>query len=177
MNNHFAFKKSALKRALVPAFIIGTAFVATNSYAATASANMPVTASIAANCTISASTLAFGAYDPIVTNAAANLDNTATLTTTCTTGSAPTITLDEGLNKAAGSTSTAPARQLISGANVLAYSLYSDSGRTTVWANTGVATPAASGTAQTNTVYGRIPSGQNKPVGAYTDTIVATVTF
>lgn len=172
------FKNQPMRIAIVSIFAIGTVLVAGSSQAGTATANIAVSATIVANCTISASALAFGSYDPIVTNAAANLDNTATLTTTCTTGSAPTITLDQGVNPAIGSTAVAPARQLASGAtNRLAYALYSDSARTTVWGSIGVATPTASGTAQTNTVYGRITSAQNKPVGTYTDTVVATVTF
>ena len=171
------FENKTIHIALTAAFAFGSAFVASSSYAATATANMPVTASVTAACTISAGTLAFGAYDPIVTNKTTNLDGTATLTTTCTTGSSPTIALDQGVTPTGGSTAAAPARQLLSGTNKLAYSLYSDSGRLTVWGSTGVATPTATGTAQTNTVYGAITSGQNPPTGAYTDTVVATVSF
>lgn len=172
---HLNFKKNALRLALISVAIIP--FTATPSFAATATANMSVTATIAANCTISAATLAFGAYDPIVANATVNLDATALISTTCTTGSSPTITLDQGLNPAAGSTAAIPLRQMASGTNRLAFSLFSDAARTVTWSNTGVATPAPTGAAVTNTVYGRVPSGQNKPVGSYADTIVATVTF
>lgn len=171
------FRNQAGRAAIASALMIGSAFIGANSYAGTATGTMAVSASIAANCTISASTLAFGSYDPIVTHKTTNLDNSATVTTTCTTGSSPTITLNEGTNPGSGSTATAPLRQLASGADRLAYSIFSDSGRTTTWSDTGVATPTASGTAQTNTVYGRIDGGQNKPTGSYTDTVVATVTF
>lgn len=169
--------KMNLKNQILIAALAGASIFAGNSFAGTSTANMSVTTSIAANCTISASTLAFGSYDPVVANASTNLDNTATITTTCTTGSSPTIALGEGANADTGSTAAAPLRKLISGANVISYSLFSESTRSTVWGSTGVATPTASGTAQTNTVYGRIASGQNKPIGSYSDTVVATVTF
>ena len=171
------FKNQTLRIALVSSFALGSAFVASSSYAGSATANMPVTASIAANCTITASTLAFGAYDPIVTNLTANLNNTATLSTTCTTGSSPLITFDQGANAATGSTASAPARQLKSGTNTLNYALFSDSARTSVWGSTGVAPPTSTGTVQTSTVYGDVIGGQNKPVGTYADTVVATIAF
>src|SRR6185436_927484 len=53
--------------------IIFGAFVAPVS-AATATANLGVSATVTVNCTISTAALAFGSYDPVGTNAAANLD-------------------------------------------------------------------------------------------------------
>lgn len=172
---HLNFKKNALRLALISVAIIP--FIATPGFAGTATSNMSVTATIAASCTISAATLGFGSYDPIVAHAATNLDATALITTTCSIGSSPTITLDQGLNPATGSTALVPLRQMASGVNRLAYSLFSDAARTVTWSSIGVATPTPTGAAVTNTVYGRVPSGQNKPAGSYTDTIVATVTF
>jgi spore coat protein U-like protein len=159
------------------AAVVAVAVGCLDAHAATATANLDVTATIAANCTISTSAVAFGTYDPISANSSTALDATGSVSTTCTSGSSPTITLGEGANAASGSTASAPLRQMASGANVLGYQLYSDSGRTTVWADTGVATPAANGTAQANTVYGRISGGQNKPMGSYSDTVVTTVSF
>ncbi len=149
---------------------------ASPAFAGTATSNMAVSASVSANCTISAGTLAFGAYDPIVTNATAALDGTATLTVDCTTGSTATITLGQGLNPTAASTAASPAPQMIDGTNKLAYFLYSDSGRTTVWGNAGVSY-TGTGTSGTVTVYGAVTAGQNEPAGSYTDTVVATITF
>ena len=62
----------------------------------------------------------------------------------------------------------------------MGYSLYQDSGRTTVWGNTVGTAPASvagSGVAQNFTVYGQVAAGQTLPVGSYADTVVATVTF
>jgi spore coat protein U-like protein len=66
------------------------------------------------------------------------------------------------------------------GTEVINYSLYSDSGRTTNWGNTvGTDTVAATGngSAQAYTVYGRIPPQTTPAPGTYTDTITVTVTY
>jgi spore coat protein U-like protein len=141
-----------------------------------ATASLAVSATVTGNCTISTSTVSFGSYDPVSANASANLDSTGTITFACTKGSAPTIGLGLGSN-VSGTT-----RRLTDGAgNFLAYELYSDTGRSTVWTPTGggVVTPGAalSKTARNQTVYGRITSNQDVPAGSYTDTIVATINF
>jgi spore coat protein U-like protein len=146
------------------------------AHAGSASAALNVSATVANNCTISTVALAFGAYDPVTTNAAANLDSTATVTVACTKGATSTIGMNLGSN-ASGST-----RRMTDGAtNYLTYELYQDSGRTTVWGNsgTGLFTPAAapSKAARNFTVYGRVASNQDVPAGTYTDTITATVNF
>lgn len=173
------FKQRALKLALISAFSLGSAALSISSHAGTATGNLSVTASVAANCTISTAAVGFGAYDPIVTNATANLDGTGTVTVTCTNGSATTVTLGQGANAAVGSTDAAPTRRMVSGVNFLSYALYSDTGRTTVWGNTAGTGKAhtGTGTATALTVYGRVTSGQNVPTGSYSDTVVATVTF
>ncbi|HEV2271319.1 MAG TPA: spore coat U domain-containing protein [Steroidobacteraceae bacterium] len=148
--------------------------------AGTATSSLSVTATVSANCTITTAPVAFGAYDPIVTNATNPLDGTGTVTVTCTNGSAVAVTLGQGTNAAGGSTDAAPARQMKdAGTDLLAYTLYQDSGRTTVWGNT-VGTSVSdtgNGTAQSLTVYGAVAAGQNVPAGSYSDTVVATVTF
>ncbi len=148
--------------------------------AGTATSNLSVTATVSANCTISTAPVAFGAYDPIVANATSPLNGTGTVTVTCTNGSAATITLGQGTNAASGSTDAAPLRQMKdSSTHVLAYSLYQDTGRTTVWGNTAGTGVAETGTGavQNVTVYGAVPAGQNVPAASYSDTVVATVTF
>jgi spore coat protein U-like protein len=150
--------------------------------AGTEQADLPVSASVAANCTISTSAVAFGAYDPTVANASTPLDQDGSVTVTCTSGASTTITLGEGDNADTGSTPAAPVRRMSDGAGTphyLAYSLYQDSGRTTVWGDTaGTGVPhTGDGTATTVNVYGRVGAGQNVPTGSYSDTVVATVTF
>jgi spore coat protein U-like protein len=148
--------------------------------ALTATSNLAVTASVTANCTITTAPVAFGAYDPVSTNAAAALNGTGTLNVTCTTGASATLTLGQGSNPNTGSSDTAPARRMKdTGTNFLTYSLYSDSGRSTVWGNTAGTGLANTGTGVSVpiTVYGAVDAGQNVPAGNYSDTVLATVTF
>jgi spore coat protein U domain-containing protein, fimbrial subunit CupE1/2/3/6 len=156
---------------------VGTA---TTTDAATNTANLSVTASVTANCTIATTPVAFGAYDPITTNASTALNGSGSVSITCTSGASATVTLGQGSNANAGSTDTAPLRRMSDGGtNFLSYSLYQDTGRTTAWGNTGPTGVASTGTGAVAslTVYGAVSGGQNVPAGSYTDTVVATVTF
>lgn len=148
--------------------------------AGTATANLTVTESVAANCSISTNTLAFGSYDPVTTHAASPLDGTGSIVVTCTNGASTTVTLGQGSNAAGGSTDTVPLRRMKAGtSNYLSYTLYQDAGRNTAWGNTsgtGV-NHTGTGTSTSITVYGRVAASQNVPTGSYTDTVVATITF
>jgi spore coat protein U-like protein len=148
----------------------------TKTQAATATANLSVSATVTNNCTISTVALAFGSYDPVVANASTNLDGTGTVVVACTKGSTATIGLGLGSN-ASGSIR----RMKDAGTNFLTYELYQDSGRSTVWANSGAGllspVAAPSKAARNFTVYGRVTSNQDVPAGSYTDTVVATVNF
>jgi len=144
--------------------------------AASATASIAVSTTIAVNCTVTAGSVAFGSYDPIVTNASANLDASGTFTVACTKGATGvTVDLGQGSNYSSG-------RRLVSSGSYVSYQLFSDSGRTTTWGSTSggstvsVSAPSSSAAA-TYSVYGRIPSGQDVPAGSYSDTIVATVNF
>lgn len=152
----------------------------TSTDAATQTANLTVSASVSASCSISTAPVAFGAYDPVVTNATAALNGTGTVNVTCTTGASTTVTLGQGSNANTGSTDAAPARRMKdSTTHFLDYSLFQDSGRTTVWGNTAGTGQASTGTGSqvALTVYGAVAAGQSVPTGSYSDTVVATVTF
>lgn len=172
------FSRNFVKHSLVATLALGGIGVA---QAGTATDNLSVSATVTANCTITAtSALGFGAYDPIVTNASTALNGTGTVSTTCTNGSAAVITLGQGATPAGGSSAAVPLRQMSDGgANRLAYTLFSDTDRSGVGGNTagtGVGT-TGNGTARSLTVYGSVASSQNVPAGSYTDTVIATVTF
>jgi spore coat protein U-like protein len=144
--------------------------------AASTSTSLSVTASVNNNCTISTAALAFGAYDPVVTNASSPLDGTGTVTIACTKGATTTIGLGLG-NNATGST-----RRMTDGSgNYLTYEAYQESSHSTVWGTSGAGllTPAAapSKAARSFTVYGRIAGSQDIPAGSYADTVTATVNF
>ena len=153
------------------------------AYAAgNANSNLTVNASVASNCTISTVGVAFGPYDPIVTNAATALTGSGSITIACTKASVPTLGLGLGVN-AAGAV-----RQMASGAERLPYELYQPTtnvagapcASATVW-GTGAAElttiAAPSKAARTYNVCGSIPPGADVAVGAYADTVIATVTF
>ncbi|MGB9369466.1 MAG: spore coat U domain-containing protein [Xanthobacteraceae bacterium] len=143
------------------------------SHAASTTTTFAVQATITATCTInSASTLNFGTLGVL----ASNTDQTSTLQVTCTNTTPYNIGLDVGT----GSGATVAVRKLTSGGATVNYTLYSDSGRTTVWGNT-VSTDTVAGTgsgsAQNYTVYGRIPAQTTPAPGNYADTITVTVTY
>jgi spore coat protein U-like protein len=154
------------------------------AHALTQTANLAVSASVAANCTISTAAVAFGAYDPVVANALTALTGTGSVTIACTKNSGPTITLGLGAQPA-GST-----RQMANGAERLVYELYQPpttvpgvacGALTQIWGTAGVAiftpTVPASKAARTYNVCGSVAASQDVAVGAYADTVVATVSF
>ena len=173
-------KKSLVMRVAAPGIAAGAALVAlmgapTAAQAATATANLSVSATVINNCVISTAALAFGNYDPVGANAAANLDGTGTVTISCTKGTTATIGLGLGAN-ASGTT-----RRMTDGSgNFLTYEMYQEVGHSTVWnTGAGLLSPAAapSKAARNFTVYGVVTSNQDATAGTYTDTVVATVNF
>src|SRR5205809_7330105 len=114
-----------MKRAILAVAV--RTLITVPAFARQQTANLNVTASVSAVCTISTVTVAFGAYDPVVTNAATDLNGTGTLTVACTKGAAATIDLGVGNNLSAGT------RRMSSGTDFLNYSLYKDAARTQVW--------------------------------------------
>jgi spore coat protein U-like protein len=151
--------------------LAGVACAALLGARAASAQTIQVTATVARSCVISSTAnIAFGSYDPVVANDANPVDQVGSVGVRCTRGTAYTVHLDQGRN-AAGTT-----RQMQSaGGDVLRYVLYSDSGRTTEWADQGGT--AASRAEILIPVFGRIPGGQDVPAGTYTDTLTASVNF
>jgi spore coat protein U-like protein len=144
-------------------------------FAQTATANLGVSATVTANCSITTAAVAFGSYDPVVTHASSPLDGTGSVVVTCTKGAGTRIDLGLGGN-ASGST-----RRMAGGGDFLTYELYQDTTRTTVWgsgATDGLTIGAAPSRApRTFTVYGRVAAGQDVGAASYSDTVVATINF
>lgn len=141
--------------------------------AATTTTTFGVSATVSSSCSVSASALGFGTIDPL---AGTDTDATTTIDVTCSNSTTYDVGLDAGTN----STDVTARKMSDGGTNTLNYSLYSDSGRTTNWGNT-VGTDTVSGTgngsAQTLTVYGRVPSQTTATPASYSDTITVTVTY
>jgi spore coat protein U-like protein len=165
-------KRTVLGLALLSLLTAGGAFAAN-----TATGTLTVNATVSPDCTVSSPTLDFGSLG--VSFLASDKQANTNLTYTCTTnGVAPVITLGQGANAAGGSTDPAPLRRMKSGANYISYALYSDSGYSVVWGNTGGTgvSGTADGTLHTATVYG-VATHTNVPAGTYTDSVTVTITF
>lgn len=174
--------RNSVRLALLATTTVLGAGMAQNALALTQTSNLTVSATINNVCAIStASSVAFGVYDPVTANATTALQTASgSLSVTCTSGATePVITLGVGSNPNGAGSAAAPQRQMVSAGNLLAYYLYQENTYTTVWGNTAGSGYAytGTGTASTITVYGSIPAGQNVPAGSYADTVVATVTY
>jgi spore coat protein U-like protein len=140
---------------------------------------------LASECSISASGVVFGSYEP---SQLGPLDAAGTVGVTCWWRNPPGYTphdLNVSVRLGTGSSGTYASRTLRTGPNVLQYNLYADPARAQVWGD------GTGGTAQRTTavtvhrygpsvsqslpVYGRIFALQDPGSGAYVDTIVVTV--
>jgi len=131
-----------------------------------------------AACTIGATGVAFGGYDP---QSGSNDDGVGTIDVGChPSDGAPTVSLS------AGSSGSFAARTMLSGGSGLDYNLYTTSARNVVWGDgfggsvtvTLTGGSVSAGTRRyTRSVFGQVPASQNVPAGSYGDTITLTVTF
>jgi len=143
----------------------------------TAQSSIEVSATVAGTCTLSTTPMNFGSYDS--SNEATAV---STILVTCTNGLEPEVHLDQGQNPLSGSTLEAPQRSMVSStlpAGTLAYGIYQDQNNT-VWGSDGTSqsfTPTSNGADTGLTAYGKIPAGQNAPVGNYSDTVAVTVAY
>jgi len=131
------------------------------------------------DCSITASSLDFGAAGVELARSAT--DAVSTISMRCTQGTAYTISLDAG----SGSGATVTERRMTrdGGPESLRYTLYRDSARNQVWGDgsAGSVTQSGTGTGTQNSinhsVYGRLLPQSPPANGNYRDTITATVIF
>lgn len=129
-------------------------------------------ATVLANCNVSADTLNFGTSGLLVSA----VTSSSAVTVTCTNGTPYTI----GLSAGNGTGATVATRILSSGGNKITYSIYRDAGHSLVWGNTvGTDTVpgTGSGSAQAATAYGLVPVQSTPAPGTYSDTIITTITY
>lgn len=162
-----------LLRTLLAGSVLALLAVAAPAAAQSASASFQVSANVLRTCTIAATAIDFGNYDPVSANDTTPADQTGTVTIRCTRGTAWSVALGDGANFGTGRQ-----MQLGTTGEFLGYELYSDIGRTAVWnAAAPVTGTAASRAPVALTVYGRVPAGQDALEGAYLDTVAATINF
>jgi spore coat protein U-like protein len=154
---------------------------------------LTVSATVNANCTMSASPVSFGRYESLLTHATAPLNAAGAVSIACTKGSAPKITMDLGRTPNGGRRHMALAAAGAPGAaeTLLYYELYQPPSSapgtgcsfpgTMAWGPSGAQTfapgPSAARGSRTYSVCGTIPAGQDVSMGSYADTVVATVNF
>jgi spore coat protein U-like protein len=144
------------------------AAVAAQPALAADTAELGVSAEVTATCNVTTSPVAFGNVD---VTSGSNVDATGGFSVTCTNGTAWTAAASAGN----GTGASTAARKMMSGADLLNYSLYTDAGRTTNFVS---ATATGSGSAQASTIYGRVPSGQTTvPAGSYADSVTISLTY
>lgn len=146
--------------------------------AATKTASFTVNASVGKNCVISAGNLALGEF--VGDN---DLTAESDITVRCTAGTAFDIALNPGV------TGNFAGRRMVGpGGDFLVYNLYTADTYAAVWGDDTGATDLVGGVGAgmgianelTRTVYGRLLASDNVgPVeeGAYSDTIIATITY
>ena len=171
--------------------------ITTSTWGAGATDNVGVTASVSRVCTVSASPVPFGAYEPVVTNRTAELGASGSLSVTCT-NSSTAVTIELGLGQNSSGTNRFMKTGTGGAGEFLPYQLYKpvDSANNTLCSTTdhtadggvwGTAaggsafTPSApswtAGTARVFHICGYIPPAQDVVPGNYTDTVLATVTY
>ena len=161
------------------------AFTAGSALAGTATANIPVSANVDASCTIAATPVAFGAYNP---TSATDLYSTGTVTIACVKGSTPVVSLSNGLNP--GAIAGERSMKHATAADLINYVLYKptstapnaacSTNASDVWATDPAQRFTPTGFALTGSTYnvcGKVIAGQDVQAGAYSDTVIATVEF
>jgi len=135
-------------------------------------------------CTVAASPVNFGVYDPLLATAD---DTSGTITVTCNNRPPPgNVDLVYLLRLSRGLSGTFRTREMGSGLARLDYNLYLNAGRSLIWGDGTEFTLFLPGTmrltgnrtiSNTHTVYARMPARQDAQIGNYTDTIVVTLEF
>lgn len=165
--------------------LAGTVFMG-NAVAATSpvTGSFNVTATVVESCVVmSDDDIDFGDYDPVDVNRTTAALATGAITLRCSQGTVIDVALDEGANAAVAGCD-APARRMEETSATtahLAYEIFLDSTRTNAWGCNATAQQDITATSSTSDItlvtYGRIPAGQDVPVGDYQDTVTYTVTF
>ena len=129
----------------------------------------------AANCSFSTTSIVFGTYNVF---SSAPVDSTGSVSYRCTGSTSGVL-----ITMTKGQSATFLPRQLGKGTERLAYNLFRDAARTTVWGDFTGGTSAyidldpPKKEDLTVTVFGRIPPGQDISAGSYTDSITVTMNF
>jgi spore coat protein U-like protein len=166
MNRSFG---AALALLAMPFVMAGAA----NAQSSTSPVNLGVSITIEDECTVSNVVPIAFATTGILSD---DVDAEGSVDVTCTTDTDYDIALSVG----AGVGATAAERYLTGDGGTITYSLYPDDNYDIAWGDeVGEDTKSSTGTgsAQTHTIYGRIPSQTTPAPGAYSDTVAIVVHY
>jgi spore coat protein U domain-containing protein, fimbrial subunit CupE1/2/3/6 len=160
---------------IAAAVLAGTAiFAVTPAFAGnTVGGAIHVGLEVIDECTIDTEDIDFGQVGIVQSD----INTTADITIECTKRTPYAIALNKGVVGA----STAN-RQMENGdGDLINYNLYSDSGWGSIWGSVvgtdTVDSASADGADEVLTIYAKVPSHQNVPIGTYADTITATIWY
>ncbi len=133
------------------------------------------------NCTLGVTAVAFGSYNPFIGTSTASNGN---IQVTCS--AAVIATVSYTVTFSTGNSGNYVNRYMVNGASHLLYniynaanggSIYGDGTGGTVIINDGYVMPTLAPVVKNYVVFGIIPALQNLPVGSYSDSMTATLTF
>ena len=167
-------KSAILARICIAMLLLALPAVKPSNAASTATNAFTVSATVQATCRVAATSLSFGTYTGLQTDA------TSTISITCTNTTPYNVLLNGGGDGEGGGGSVTNRKMKGPSGATLAYGLYLDAERDDVWGNT-IGTNASIGTgngaSQALTVYGRVGAAQYVRPGGYSDTVTATVSY
>jgi spore coat protein U-like protein len=144
---------------------------------------MPAQAAVTFSCQVTATPIAFGAYNPLNAGGTAATGSWSVICNATGSGSA---TVSGTLSLSTGDSGNYASRRMMSGANTLLYNIYLTPAYAQIIGNgsAGTYSPSASGTVAagqayqvTGAFYGLIAAAQDVAPGIYSDSIVVTVTY
>jgi spore coat protein U-like protein len=168
-------------RLLTAALMAASLLPPATAQAGTATANLAVSITITASCTVNAATLTFSST-PGTSLTTTAVPGSTTMQVSCTNSSPYSIGMGQGSNYSGGS------NRMVSSGNYLPYVLYVDSALTHPWTagatNSSCATAnqcylgTGNGSQQSINIYGQVPTTATAPTpGTYSDTVLMTVTY
>lgn len=136
-------------------------------------------------CVVASGGLAFGGYS-FMNSSPTTVVGNVKITCSLLSGLAGE-TVNYNISLSTGNSGSYPSRQMKSGIYLLQYNLHTQSGATApIWGDGSSGTSTVQDSyslallgvvTRDYPVYGRMASGQNVPVGAYTDSLTITVTY
>jgi len=157
--------RKKMKKLMGITIITAVTMISVAAMASTNSGTLDVTATVVSTCRVTGTNdVAFGNYDP--TDPTDNTAGVGWAKFRCTKNTSYGIYIARN-------------NQMSDGTNNLSYELYSDSGRTSAYAQGSVGTPysAADNSAITADIYGKIAALQDVPAGSYSETVTFTVEY